>query len=149
MKLKWGLFNFVFDLCMNFWWIQIQRFTQGISEYPLHSNGLVHVPKALADIVESCIGAVFIDSDSSMDTVWTVFTFHSLVFLSSILGKIFLILLKNKMVNWSFPTQCRHLICTYTNKLWLDATRIYREGLNQDFYVVRIYVNIYIISLRK
>ncbi|XP_059452440.1 ribonuclease 3-like protein 3 [Corylus avellana] len=51
---------------------KIQRFKQGISEYPLHSNGLVHVPKALADIVESTIGAVFIDSNSSTDTAWTV-----------------------------------------------------------------------------
>ncbi|KAG6686319.1 hypothetical protein I3842_11G011100 [Carya illinoinensis] len=52
---------------------QIQEFTVGISQYPLHSNGLIDAPKALADIVESSIGAVFIDCNSSMDTVWTVF----------------------------------------------------------------------------
>ncbi|KAI4308355.1 hypothetical protein L6164_031438 [Bauhinia variegata] len=52
---------------------QIQEFSRGIMEYPLHSNGLIDVPKNLADIVESTIGAVFIDSDSSIDTVWKVF----------------------------------------------------------------------------
>lgn len=52
---------------------QIRKFTQGIFEYPLHSNGLIDAPKALADIVESSIGAVFIDSSSSLDIVWTVF----------------------------------------------------------------------------
>ncbi|EEF27239.1 dicer-1, putative [Ricinus communis] len=49
---------------------QIREFSQAILEYPLHSNGLVDVPKVLADIVESAIGAVFIDSNSSVDTVW-------------------------------------------------------------------------------
>ncbi|KAG2678634.1 hypothetical protein I3760_11G010900 [Carya illinoinensis] len=44
-----------------------------LEQYPLHSNGLIDAPKALADIVESSIGAVFIDCNSSMDTVWTVF----------------------------------------------------------------------------
>ncbi|CAN1220134.1 Ribonuclease 3-like protein 3 [Linum perenne] len=39
-------------------------------EYPLHSNGLVNLPKTLADLIESLIGAVFIDSDCSVDTVW-------------------------------------------------------------------------------
>ncbi|XP_048232310.1 ribonuclease 3-like protein 3 [Ricinus communis] len=52
---------------------QIREFSQAILEYPLHSNGLVDVPKVLADIVESAIGAVFIDSNSSVDTVWKVF----------------------------------------------------------------------------
>ncbi|PON84518.1 Ribonuclease III [Trema orientale] len=52
---------------------QIRKFTLDISDYPLHSNGLIDVPKVLADIVESAIGAVFIDSNSSLDTVWTVF----------------------------------------------------------------------------
>ncbi|KAB1201001.1 Ribonuclease 3-like protein 3 [Morella rubra] len=52
---------------------QIHKFTLGISEYPLHSNGLIDAPKALADIVESSIGAVFIDSNSSIDTAWEVF----------------------------------------------------------------------------
>ncbi|KAJ7960356.1 ribonuclease 3-like protein 3 [Quillaja saponaria] len=52
---------------------QIREFRLGILEYPLHSNGLIDAPKDLADIVESTIGAVFIDSHSSMDTVWEVF----------------------------------------------------------------------------
>ncbi|CAK7349013.1 unnamed protein product [Dovyalis caffra] len=52
---------------------QIREFSQAILDYPLHSNGLVDAPKALADIVESTIGAVFIDSDSSIDAVWKVF----------------------------------------------------------------------------
>ncbi|CAN1161308.1 Ribonuclease 3-like protein 3 [Linum perenne] len=42
-------------------------------EYPVHSNGLVNPPKTLADLVESLIGAVFIDSGCSVDTVWKVF----------------------------------------------------------------------------
>ncbi|KAL8153043.1 hypothetical protein V2J09_010803 [Rumex salicifolius] len=52
---------------------QIAAFCQEIEKYPLHSNWLVDAPKVLADIVESTIGAVFIDSDRSLDTVWTVF----------------------------------------------------------------------------
>ncbi|KAH7533100.1 hypothetical protein FEM48_Zijuj04G0094400 [Ziziphus jujuba var. spinosa] len=52
---------------------EIRKFIQEISEFPLHSNGLIDVPKDLADIVESAIGAVFIDSDSSLDIVWKVF----------------------------------------------------------------------------
>ncbi|XP_045809730.1 ribonuclease 3-like protein 3, partial [Trifolium pratense] len=52
---------------------QIQEFTKAIEEYPLHSNGLIDVPKNLADIVESTIGAVFIDCDLSIDIVWKVF----------------------------------------------------------------------------
>ncbi|XP_027341669.1 ribonuclease 3-like protein 3 [Abrus precatorius] len=52
---------------------KIQEFIKGIAEYPLHSNGLIDVPKNLADIVESTIGAVFIDCGSSVDVVWKVF----------------------------------------------------------------------------
>ncbi|KDP30782.1 hypothetical protein JCGZ_13725 [Jatropha curcas] len=52
---------------------QIREFSQAILDYPLHSHGLVDVPKVLADIVESVIGAVFIDSNSSVDTTWKVF----------------------------------------------------------------------------
>ncbi|KAF8016714.1 hypothetical protein BT93_H2055 [Corymbia citriodora subsp. variegata] len=52
---------------------QILEFERAISDYPLHSSGLVKVPKALADIVESTIGAVFIDCNFSLDTVWKVF----------------------------------------------------------------------------
>ncbi|KAK0588851.1 hypothetical protein LWI29_006229 [Acer saccharum] len=52
---------------------QIREFSAAILDYPLHSNGLIQAPKALADIVESTAGAVFIDSNSSIDTVWKVF----------------------------------------------------------------------------
>lgn len=48
--------------------------------YPLHSRGLLKVPKSLADIVESTIGALYTDCDS-FETVWKVIlymhdTFH-------------------------------------------------------------------------
>ncbi|CAN6708076.1 unnamed protein product [Malus baccata var. baccata] len=51
---------------------QIREFTRAISDYPLHSNGLIDAPKNLADIVESTIGAVFMDC-KSIDVVWKVF----------------------------------------------------------------------------
>ncbi|XP_058781746.1 ribonuclease 3-like protein 3 [Vicia villosa] len=51
---------------------EIQEFTKAMDDYYLHSNGQLYVPKALADIVESTIGAIFIDSDSSLDVVWKV-----------------------------------------------------------------------------
>ncbi|CAL2249350.1 unnamed protein product [Prunus armeniaca] len=51
---------------------QIREFTRAISHYPLHSNGLIDAPKNLADIVESTIGAVFMDCNS-IDTVWEAF----------------------------------------------------------------------------
>ena len=38
----------------------------------MHSTGLVAAPKVLADIVESLIGAIFLDSNSSLDTTWQV-----------------------------------------------------------------------------
>lgn len=44
-------------------------------EYPLHSAGLIDPPKVLADIVESLVGAVYVDSQCSMDTTWQVFLF--------------------------------------------------------------------------
>nr|KJB42869.1 hypothetical protein B456_007G171400 [Gossypium raimondii] len=50
---------------------QIRQFSEEIQRYPLHSNGLVDVPKALADLVESTIGAVFIDTNS-LHVVWKV-----------------------------------------------------------------------------
>ncbi|KAI9095377.1 hypothetical protein K1719_026411 [Acacia pycnantha] len=52
---------------------QIDEFIKEILEYPIHSNGLIDVPKCLADLVESIIGAVFIDSHSNIDIVWQVF----------------------------------------------------------------------------
>jgi endoribonuclease Dicer len=33
----------------------------------------VEVPKVLGDIFESLVGAVFLDSDMSLDAVWRVF----------------------------------------------------------------------------
>ncbi|PHU12080.1 hypothetical protein BC332_19010, partial [Capsicum chinense] len=51
---------------------RIQSFINVLPEYPLHSHGLINAPKVLADVVESTIGAVFIDSNSSIDTTWEV-----------------------------------------------------------------------------
>ncbi|KAM3395237.1 ribonuclease 3-like protein 3 isoform X2 [Capsicum galapagoense] len=51
---------------------QIQSFINVLPDYPLHSHGLINAPKVLADVVESTIGAVFIDSNSSIDTTWEV-----------------------------------------------------------------------------
>nr|CAD1842585.1 unnamed protein product [Ananas comosus var. bracteatus] len=52
---------------------QIQDFMEAMLDYPIHSNGLLDPPKVLADIVESLLGAVFIDSNKSLDTVSKVF----------------------------------------------------------------------------
>lgn len=49
---------------------QIQSFLFALPNYPLHSHGLIAAPKVLADIVESTIGAVFMDSNSSIDMTW-------------------------------------------------------------------------------
>ncbi|PRQ52721.1 putative ribonuclease III [Rosa chinensis] len=51
---------------------QIQEFARAVLDYPLHSNGLIDAPKDLADLVESTIGAVFMDCNS-IDIVWEVF----------------------------------------------------------------------------
>lgn len=51
---------------------QIQEFARAVLEYPLHSNGLIDAPKDLADVVESTIGAVFMDCNS-IEIVWQVF----------------------------------------------------------------------------
>ncbi|CAI9090086.1 OLC1v1024776C1 [Oldenlandia corymbosa var. corymbosa] len=51
---------------------QIGEFSKAIEEYPLHSAGLVDSPKVLADIVESLIGAIFLDCNSSLETTWQV-----------------------------------------------------------------------------
>ncbi|KAL3731051.1 hypothetical protein ACJRO7_027990 [Eucalyptus globulus] len=45
----------------------IEEFKRAILDYP---SSLINVPKALANIVESTIGAVFIDCNFSLDTVW-------------------------------------------------------------------------------
>ncbi|KAI8551980.1 hypothetical protein RHMOL_Rhmol06G0229600 [Rhododendron molle] len=51
---------------------QIGDFVAALPKYPLHSNGLIDAPKVLADVVESTIGAIFIDSNSSLETTWEV-----------------------------------------------------------------------------
>ncbi|KAM3301481.1 ribonuclease 3-like protein 3 [Capsicum chacoense] len=51
---------------------QVEEFTEAILEYPLHSVGLIDPPKVLADIVESLIGVIYIDSTFCMDTTWQV-----------------------------------------------------------------------------
>ncbi|MCD7450057.1 hypothetical protein HAX54_003113 [Datura stramonium] len=59
---------------------RIQSFINDLPEYPLHSHGLINAPKVLDDVVESTIGAVFIDSNSSIDTTWEVLiTVHLIV----------------------------------------------------------------------
>lgn len=45
---------------------------EGMKEHPNHSNGLLDPPKVLADIVESVLGAIFIDSGRSLEIVWKV-----------------------------------------------------------------------------
>ncbi|KAJ0989237.1 hypothetical protein J5N97_007593 [Dioscorea zingiberensis] len=52
---------------------QIQEFMESLLEYPIHSNGLLDPPKILADIVESLLGAIFFDSNSSLEIVWEVY----------------------------------------------------------------------------
>ncbi|KAI3491274.1 hypothetical protein L1887_44366 [Cichorium endivia] len=51
---------------------QIQVFMRALEKYPFHSYGLIDAPKILADIVESTIGAIYVDSNSSIDTTWEV-----------------------------------------------------------------------------
>ncbi|XP_057786499.1 ribonuclease 3-like protein 3 [Salvia miltiorrhiza] len=51
---------------------KIQAFINALPTYPLHSHGLINAPKVLADVVESTIGAVFVDSNYSIDTTWEV-----------------------------------------------------------------------------
>ncbi|KAF8410766.1 hypothetical protein HHK36_003303 [Tetracentron sinense] len=49
---------------------QIKVFKEEIYSYPLHCNSLIKTPKFLADIFESLIGAVFMDSKHNLDTVF-------------------------------------------------------------------------------
>ncbi|KAK4386265.1 Ribonuclease 3-like protein 3, partial [Sesamum angolense] len=51
---------------------QIQAFIDALPKHPLHSHGLINAPKVLADVVESTVGAVFVDSKYSIDTTWEV-----------------------------------------------------------------------------
>ncbi|KAI3712138.1 hypothetical protein L1987_70687 [Smallanthus sonchifolius] len=53
---------------------QIEAFMEGVVEYPSHSHGMIDPPKVLADILESLIGAIFVDTGSSMDDTWKVVT---------------------------------------------------------------------------
>lgn len=52
--------------------MQIEEFEKAIKDYPVHSSGQIDAPKVLADIVESLIGAIHIDTNSSMDETWKV-----------------------------------------------------------------------------
>lgn len=54
---------------------------KALEKYPFHSYGLIDAPKILADIVESTIGAIYVDSNSSIDTTWEVFSFSFFFFL--------------------------------------------------------------------
>ncbi|GMP25544.1 hypothetical protein CsSME_00002361 [Camellia sinensis var. sinensis] len=47
--------------------VHIQEFMDVIKDYPLHSSGLVDASKVLTDIIESIIGAIYIDNNSSID----------------------------------------------------------------------------------
>ncbi|CAI9294789.1 unnamed protein product [Lactuca saligna] len=51
---------------------RIQELMEGIKEYPLHSTGLIHSPKIFADILESLVGAVYVDTNLSVDATWEV-----------------------------------------------------------------------------
>ncbi|MCD9559147.1 Endoribonuclease Dicer [Datura stramonium] len=51
---------------------QVEEFRKATLEYLLHSTGLTDPPKVLVDIVESLIGAIYIDSNFSTDTTWQV-----------------------------------------------------------------------------
>ncbi|KAJ0441486.1 putative ribonuclease III [Helianthus annuus] len=51
---------------------RVQELMEGIKEYPMHSHGLINSPKILADIVEAVVGAVYVDTDLSMDETWEV-----------------------------------------------------------------------------
>lgn len=52
---------------------QIDDFIKELAEYQYHSNGLLDAPKVLSDIVESLIGAIYLDSNFNQEEVWRVF----------------------------------------------------------------------------
>ncbi|KAL6901853.1 hypothetical protein ACP4OV_004729 [Aristida adscensionis] len=52
---------------------QIHVFVEEMRKYPVHSNGLLDPPKVLSDIVESLIGAIYLDSNFNQEEVWRVF----------------------------------------------------------------------------
>ncbi|KAJ9544179.1 hypothetical protein OSB04_023886, partial [Centaurea solstitialis] len=47
--------------------VEIRGFIKRIKDYPPHFTGLVDPSKILADIIETLVGAIFIDSDTSMN----------------------------------------------------------------------------------
>ncbi|KAH6776129.1 hypothetical protein C2S52_013690 [Perilla frutescens var. hirtella] len=51
---------------------KIQAFINTLPKHPLHSHGLISAPKVLADVVESTIGAVYVDSNYSIERTWEV-----------------------------------------------------------------------------
>ncbi|XP_047324231.1 ribonuclease 3-like protein 3 [Impatiens glandulifera] len=51
---------------------QIEVFMEATLNYPIHSHGLIDAPKVLADLVESLVGAIFIDTNSSLEITWKV-----------------------------------------------------------------------------
>lgn len=74
-----------FSFLYIFYSVQIRVFMRALEKYPFHSYGLIDAPKTLADIVESTIGAIYVDSNSSIDATWEVcfcFFFKVKVFLS-------------------------------------------------------------------
>ncbi|XBI11089.1 hypothetical protein VPH35_138215 [Triticum aestivum] len=52
---------------------QIADFVKELCQYEYHSNGLLDAPKVLSDIVESLIGAIYLDSKYNQELVWQVF----------------------------------------------------------------------------
>ncbi|KQK18369.1 ribonuclease 3-like protein 3 isoform X2 [Brachypodium distachyon] len=52
---------------------QIDDFIKELCKYKYHSNGLLDAPKVLSDIVESLIGAIYLDSNFNQEVVWRVF----------------------------------------------------------------------------
>ena len=57
------------------WHLQIADFVKELGQYEYHSNGLLDAPKALSDIVESLIGAIYVDSKYNQELVWQVNVF--------------------------------------------------------------------------
>jgi dsRNA-specific ribonuclease len=56
-----------------FWLLQIDAFMKEMCKYPVHSNGLLDPPKVVSDIVESLIGAIYLDSNFNQEEVWRVY----------------------------------------------------------------------------
>lgn len=57
------------------WRFQIADFVKELCQYEYHSNGLLDAPKVLSDIVESLIGAIYLDSKYNQELVWQVNVF--------------------------------------------------------------------------